>query len=90
MPNFSPCPPLRPKSTLNLSIPSSDISIPVNKALLEDSILYDTLLRAFRDTTSHTRTRLSAAIELADIMETARVVLKIIQAILDDPLRLDP
>jgi hypothetical protein len=90
MPNSSPPPPLRPKNTLNLSIPSSDVSIPVQEALLEDSTLYDALLRALRDATSHSRTRLSAAIELADIMETARAALKTIRATLDDPLRLDP
>lgn len=84
MPNSSP---LLPKSTLNLSIPSSDISIPIQEVLLEDSTPYDTLLHALRDATSHTRTRLSAAIELADIMETARTALKTIRATLDDPLR---
>jgi hypothetical protein len=90
MSDSSPPRPLRPKSTLNLSIPSSGVSIPVQEALLEDSTLYDALLGALRDATSHTRTRLSAAIELADIMETARAALKTIRETLDDPLRVDP
>jgi hypothetical protein len=75
---------------LNLSIPSSDVSIPVQDALLEHSTRYDDLLDALCNVPSHARTRLSAAIELADIMETARAALKTIRATLDDPLRVDP
>jgi hypothetical protein len=89
MSNSSPPYSLRPKSTLNLSISSSGVSIPVQEALLEDSTLYDALLSALRDITSYTRTRLSAAIKLADIIETARAALKTIRATLDDPLRVD-
>jgi hypothetical protein len=74
---------------LNLSIPSSDISIPVQDALLEHSTHYDGLLDALRNVPSHMRKRLWAAMELADIMETARAALKPIRATLDDPLRLD-
>ena len=90
MPGSSLPRPLRPKSTLNLSIPSSDVSILVQEALFKDSTHYDALLHALRDATSRTRTLLSAAIELADIVETARAALKTIRATLDDPLRVDP
>lgn len=81
---------LHPNSTLSISIPSANVSIPVQEALLEDSTDYDALLRALRDATSQTRQRLSAAIELADIIEIARVALKTIRETLDDPLRVDP
>ncbi len=89
MPNLSPLRPQRPKSTLNLSILSTDVAIPIEEAL-EHSTRYDDLLRTLRDATPHTRKRLSVAIELADIMETARTVLKNMRATLDEPLRVDP
>jgi len=89
MPN-SPPPPRSPPapsppSTLNLSIPSSGISVLVQEALFEDPTPYNALLRALRDATSHTRKCLSTAIELADIMETSRAALKNIRSTLDDP-----
>lgn len=77
------------KSTLNLSIPSSNVSIPFQEVLLVDSPLYDALLRVLREAPSHVRKRLSVAIELADIMETARAALKTIRTTLDDPLVVD-
>jgi len=89
MPNSSPLRPRRPKSTLDLFIPFTDVAIPIQEAL-EDSTRYDHLLRTLRDATPHTRKRLSVAIELADIMETARTVLNNIRATLDEPSRVDP
>jgi hypothetical protein len=86
----SPPRPRRPKSTLNLSIPSSNVSIPVQEALLKDSPFYDNLLCALRDATSDTRKRLSTATELADIVETSRAALETLQVTLNDPERVDP
>lgn len=88
MSNSSPHPP--PKSTLDLSIPSANVSISFQKAVAVDSPLHDALLSALRDAPSYARSRLSVAIEMVDIMENARAVLKDIRATLDDPLKSRP
>lgn len=89
MPNSSSSPTLRPKDTLYLFISSSNVTIPLEEALLEDSTL-DTLHRLLAHATFlHSLKRLSKAIELADIMQIARAALENIRATIDQSRQID-
>jgi hypothetical protein len=80
-----------PKSTLDLSIPSSGIQIPFQYIALDslDSSHYDALLRALRDAPEESRTHLSVAIELVDIIHIAGAILDAIGKKCDVPTTVD-